>query len=532
MTNMSVAKAFALNFMGTAPVWYKLFIVACLIINPIVAIFISPMLAGWMLVAEFIFTLAMALKCYPLQPGGLITIEACFYGLCDMAHVKDEIAVNLEVILLLMFMVAGIHFVRDLLLFIFTKLLVKVRSHKLLIFIFCFMGAFLAAFLDALTVVAVVIAICMGMYALYHQTICGDAATSRLSDDRFVPKLYQKDLEEFRAFLRGILMQAACGTAIGGVCTLVGQPQNLLVGGVAGWSFGEFALRAAPVSVPIIIFVFATCYIIERFKVFGFGHEMPESVYKILVEQDKRTMENMTTRDILRLTVQLICCVWLITALATHLAAVGLIGLSIIILATTFCGITTEEELGKAFVESMPFCSLLCVFFTVVTIISQQHLFTPLIEWVLSTPQSAQLPIFYMANGILSSVSDNVFVATIYIEQVHTAMLNGIISGEHFDHLAIAINTGTNLPSVATPNGQAAFLFLLTSAISPLIRLSYVRMMWMALPYTIVLTLVGLLASWFLLPDATQYMIDLGWLTSGDINHAAEIAAAMAGGAK
>ena len=58
MTNMSVAKAFALNFMGTAPVWYKLFIVACLIINPIVAIFISPMLAGWMLVAEFIFTLA------------------------------------------------------------------------------------------------------------------------------------------------------------------------------------------------------------------------------------------------------------------------------------------------------------------------------------------------------------------------------------------------------------------------------------------------------------------------------------------
>ena len=47
MTNMSVAKAFALNFMGTAPVWYKLFIVACLIINPIVAIFISPMLAGW-----------------------------------------------------------------------------------------------------------------------------------------------------------------------------------------------------------------------------------------------------------------------------------------------------------------------------------------------------------------------------------------------------------------------------------------------------------------------------------------------------
>jgi NhaB family Na+:H+ antiporter len=41
---------------------------------------------------------------------------------------------------------------------------------------------------------------------------------------------------------------------------------------------------------------------------------------------------------------------------------------------------------------------------------------------------------------------------------------DGDISREHFDALAIAINTGTNLPSVATPNGQAAFLFLLTSA--------------------------------------------------------------------
>ena len=47
----------------------------------------------------------------------------------------------------------------------------------------------------------------------------------------------------------------------------------------------------------------------------------------------------------------------------------------------------------------------------------------------------------------------------------------------------IAINTGTNLPSVATPNGQAAFLFLLTSALAPLIRLSYGRMVIMALPH-------------------------------------------------
>jgi NhaB family Na+:H+ antiporter len=87
-----------------------------------------------------------------------------------------------------------------------------------------------------------------------------------------------------------------------------------------------------------------------------------------------------------------------------------------------------------------------------------------------------------------------VFVATVYINEVAQALESGRIDRAHFDALAIAINTGTNIPSVATPNGQAAFLFLLTSALAPLIRLSYWRMVVMAFPYTVVLTLTGLLA--------------------------------------
>lgn len=526
MPNMSYGKAFALNFMGAAPTWYKLFVLICLILNPILAA-ISPVLAGWVLVAEFIFTLAMALNCYPLIPGGLLAIEACFVGLCDMEHVREEIGANLEVILLLMFMVAGIHFVRDVLLFTFTKLLVKVRSHTLLALIFCFLGAFLSAFLDALTVLAVVITICIGVYRFYHDLLAGDARTARLSDDRFIPDERKADLDQFRAFLRSILMHASVGTAIGGVCTLVGEPQNIIVGGVAGWDFVEFALRVSPVSLPIIICGFTTCVILEKTRLFGFGTAMPESVHEMLVTKDRESTAALTKRDKLRLIIQSLCCVWLIVGLALHLAAVGLIGLSIIILATGFCGVTSEEEIGKSFTESLPFCALLCVFFTVVTVISQQELFRPLINWVLSTPAEEQLPIFYLANGVLSSVSDNVFVATIYIQQVYDALLNGVITGEQFDHLAIAINAGTNLPSVATPNGQAAFLFLLTSAISPLIRLTYLRMMLMALPYTIVLTVVGLIGTWFILPEMTQAMISWGWLESGDVAHAQEFGSAL-----
>lgn len=101
---------------------------------------------------------------------------------------------------------------------------------------------------------------------------------------------------------------------------------------------------------------------------------------------------------------------------------------------------------------------------------------------------------FFVANGLLSMISDNVFVATVYISEIKQALDAGAISQAHFEDLAVAINTGTNLPSVATPNGQAAFLFLLTSAIAPLVRLSYGKMVVMAFPYTVVLSGVGLMS--------------------------------------
>ena len=131
--------------------------------------------------------------------------------------------------------------------------------------------------------------------------------------------------------------------------------------------------------------------------------------------------------------------------------------------------------------------------------IHDQHLFGPVVNWVLALPPAVQPATFYLANGALSAISDNVFVATVYVSEVAAALETGDIDRAQFELLAIAINTGTNLPSVATPNGQAAFLFLLTSALAPLLRVSYLRMVAMALPYAIVLTVSGLLAVIFLL---------------------------------
>lgn len=502
----SLGKAIALNFLGQTPNWYKLTLVVFLLVNPLL-FQLDPFLAGWCLVVEFIFTLAMALKCYPLQPGGLLALEAVAIGMTSTAQIKHELAANLEVLLLLIFMVAGIYFVRQLLLYLFTRLLVKLRSKTALSLAFCIMAAFLSAFLDALTVLAVVITISVGFYGIYHKVASNQLPTDTLADDQHIHQQHQQDLERFRAFLRSLLMHAGVGTALGGVCTLVGEPQNLIIGEQAGWDFIEFALRMAPVSVPVLVSGLLVCWLVEKLGWFGYGTQLPGNVYQILKDNAETTDAQMGPREKVKLWFQALICLWLIAGLALHLAAVGLIGLSVIVLATAFCGVTDEHAIGRAFTESLPFTALLCVFFTVVAVIVDQHLFTPLIQWVLAAPVDKQLPMFYMANGLLSMVSDNVFVGTVYINEAKAALLNNSITEAHFNLLAVAINTGTNLPSVATPNGQAAFLFLLTSALAPLIRLSYGRMVWMALPYTLVMTLVGLACVAWLLPACTDWML-------------------------
>jgi Na+:H+ antiporter, NhaB family len=506
--------SFIRNFLGNAPDWYKMAIVAFLVINPIIMYTISPYVAGWVLVIEFIFTLAMALKCYPLQPGGLLAIEAVLIGLGHPDTVMHEVAQALPVILLLIFMVAGIYFMKDLLLYVFTKILLGVRSKVLLSLMFSVVAAILSAFLDALTVTAVVISVGVGFYGIYHKVASGKKfhhEHDHGTDDE-VHELHREDLDNFRAFLRGLLMHASVGTALGGVCTLVGEPQNLLIADKANWEFLEFFLRMIPVTIPVLVIGLITCVLLELTKTFGYGAMLPDKVREVMEDFSESEDKKRSGRDKAALVTQGLVGVWLVIGLALHLAEVGLIGLSVIVLITSFTGIIEEHSLGKAFEEALPFTALLTVFFAIVAVIADQQLFGPVIEQVLKMEGTDRIAAFYVANGVLSMVSDNVFVATVYINEVKAALVSGAITRDAFDLMAVAINTGTNIPSVATPNGQAAFLFLLTSSLAPLIRLSYGRMVVMAFPYMVTMSIVGYLMVVYTLQPMTDLMYEKGWI--------------------
>ena len=490
-------------FLGDSPKWYKQSILFFLLINPLLLIALNSagmnggFILGWVILLQFIFTLALALKCYPLQPGGLLAIEALIMDLSNPYSMMHEIEANIEVILLLVFMVAGIFFMKNLMLTIFTKLLLNIRSKVWLSLLYCFTAAFLSAFLDALTVTAVLIGVTVGFYRIYHLIISDkyfDDTAHDIHNDSAIDTLKIEELDEFKGFLRQLIMHGAVGTALGGVCTIVGEPQNLLIANIAGWDFIEFFLYMAPVTMPVFVTGLIVCFCLEKYKLAGFGSELPENIRTIFAnyadyENEISKNDNKKQAELL---VEFSVLVLLIFALAFHIAEVGIIGLGVIILLTSFKGITHEHYLGDAFKEALPFTALLCVFFAIVSVIHEQHLFTPVIDYVLTFSIESQTSIFFIANGVLSAISDNVFVATVYMNEIVQALENNVITQNQFDRLAVAINTGTNLPSVATPNGQAAFLFLLTSSLAPLIGLSYMRMVYKALPYTIVLTTVGL----------------------------------------
>ena len=132
---------------------------------------------------------------------------------------------------------------------------------------FSFAAAFLSAFLDALTVTAVLITISVGFFSVYHKVASGkdfsDEGHNHTADES-IKSENMEDLEQFRSFLRSLIMHGAVGTALGGVCTTVGEPQNLLIAERAGWDFIEFFIRMSPVTMPVLVCGLISCLALEK----------------------------------------------------------------------------------------------------------------------------------------------------------------------------------------------------------------------------------------------------------------------------
>lgn len=208
---------------------------------------------------------------------------------------------------------------------------------------------------------AVLISVSVGFYGVYHKIHSGleDYNENKILDK---DELSGETLVQFRSFLRSLIMHGAVGTALGGVCTIVGEPQNLLIGERMGWDFAEFFFRMAPITIPVFFCGLVTTAILELTGWFDFGGKMPPAARKIISEYIDEEDAKRKPKEKYGLWVQGVAAVLLIISLALHIAPVGFIGLGLIIFQTAFIGITDEHALGHAFEEALPFTGLLVVF--------------------------------------------------------------------------------------------------------------------------------------------------------------------------
>jgi NhaB family Na+:H+ antiporter len=226
-------------------------------------------------------------------------------------------------------------------------------------------------------------------------------------------------------------------------------------------------------------------------RIFGYGTELPVSIRSYLTLQSTEQALRRTPTELLHLKVQAVAGLLLVVALGLQLASIGLLGLITMIIVSTAMGRVAETRYVPAYHAAMPFFALLLVFFGAVSIIHEQHLFEGLMRWIVSLPEGTRLLAMFVETGMVSSVSDNVFVACAHASNVQKLMTDGTLDAAAGDKLAIAIIAGTNIVSIATPNGQAAFLLAICSETAAHLQLRYVRMLWMAFPYTVVLSIIG-----------------------------------------
>ena len=417
-------------------------------------------------------------------------------GLVNPEVIDSEVVANIPILFLVLCVVTGVGFLKELLTEVFLKVITVVKSKTQLSFLFCTLSALLSALLDALTVTAVIASVFFGLYGVYHR-FASSAGAHHEHDSSLDDKVHEhhrEDLEQFRSFLRGLGMHAVVGTMLGGILTMIGEPQNLVIADVMDWDFIEFIVVMAPVTVPVFLTGIAFSVVLEKLKWLDYGVELPELVREVFDLEAQKRSENRTKRESLTLWVQFWCVVLLIIMLVFHVSEIYLIGVTIAVLASTFIGRTSEHALVEAAEEGLPFFFVLLIFFGVVGMVHSQHLFAPVTDWIFSFEGTSRMLAYFTLTGFLSAVSDNVFVATLYISEAQGFFADGKIGREEFEKIAVAINTGTNIPSISTPNGQAAFLFLLMSPLAKLIQLSYARMVYLAAPYAVVVTAVGAIA--------------------------------------
>ena len=336
-------------------------------------------------------------------------------------------------------MVAGIYFLRDLLLFVFTKLLLGVRSRTALALRSVVASARCCrrssmrspSSPSSMTVGARLL---RGVSPLRFRQALRRGA--RRGHDEAVQELHRADLDAVPRVparpddARGGRHRARRRHDAG---RRAAEPADRR--STAGWTFVRVLRRAmAPVSMPVLVAGSRPACSSRGCGGSVTARSLPVSVRQVLAEYDREQTRRRTSREVAVLIVQALAALILVVALGLHVAEVGIIGLR---------GDRARDRVHRSDRRAAPrqgVRSGAAVHRAARGVLRDRRdparpaLFEPVISAVLAAARGRRRPrCSIWPTRALSAISDNVFVATIYITEVKAALLEGTITREQFE---------------------------------------------------------------------------------------------------
>ena len=341
------------------------------------------------------------------------------------------------------------------------------------------MSAVGAAFLDQITILFIIIG---GLSSIYYVIKNSN-------------KFSKEELSSIAGVIRMLIYSGFIGSLIGATASPIGAPQSYRIAEILGITdFSLFFLTTFTIFTGCGIAMLIELFVLTKFRIGEYSFRWPDSEKVSLVLKENSL--NLPNREKVSSYIQL--CAFFVFVIALLLFAahinIFLIGMVAFGGMMMLQGKNREHYISHSTGEVINLILVLLALYGIASALAQQGIILWVVLQILALPFFMQLLFIFLAAGMISSFSDNVFVATIMVTALLVALGAGVISIVAFVSLTIAMLAGTTLFSFFLPIGNAGGLCILMHPFcNEEINLGFKKMFLLGLPLIPVMAIVSLI---------------------------------------
>jgi NhaB family Na+:H+ antiporter len=341
-------------------------------------------------------------------------------------------------------------------------------------------------------------------------------------------KLDEEKMSSIKGVIRILIYTSFMGSLIGGTSTPIGEPQCYRIAEILGITdFGMFFSMIYMISIGCGAAMLLEILILIRFRVGEYSSRWPDGeLISSILRENALSMPN---REKASNYVQLGAFLIFVFALLLLAAHINIFFLGMVAFGGMMMlqGKNREHYISHSTGEVINLILVLLALYGIATALAQQGIILWVVLQILALPFFMQLLLIFIAAGMISSFSDNVFVATIMITALLISLGAGIIDMVSFVSLTIAMLAGTTLFSFFLPIGNAGGLCILMHPFcNEEINLDFKRMFLFGLPLIPVMAITSLV---IIIISFYIGSPDLGMVNQETIMHEVEEAMRLVG---